>query len=148
MKKPGIRLVGYRRLRMPTIGEVRLHDSGKQLARLVGRGQAVVQSVSVSRGGHRWYASVLCKVAMDIPERPTRRQRERGCVGVDLGVKHLAALSKPHHSDDPSSLFIANPRHLRRVQKKLVKAQRALRHAQKGSAGREKAIRRRSSSGW
>ncbi|MFG2227738.1 hypothetical protein [Streptomyces sp. NPDC048644] len=44
---------GYRRLRLPKVGEVRLHDSGKRLGRLVERGQAVVQSVTVSRSGHR-----------------------------------------------------------------------------------------------
>lgn len=42
-----------------------------------------MQSVTVSRAGHRWYASVLCKVTADLPERPTRRQRERGRVGVE-----------------------------------------------------------------
>ncbi|MGW3168022.1 helix-turn-helix domain-containing protein [Streptomyces sp. NPDC001142] len=38
VKKPSIRTAGYRRLRMPTIGEVRLHDSAKRMARLVDRG--------------------------------------------------------------------------------------------------------------
>ncbi|MER7877659.1 helix-turn-helix domain-containing protein [Streptomyces solisilvae] len=42
VKRPAIRLVGYRRLRLPTVGEVRLHESAKRLARLADRGQAVV----------------------------------------------------------------------------------------------------------
>ena len=142
VKKPTIRLVGYRRLRMPKLGEVRLHDSGKRLARLIDRGQAVVQSVTVSRAGHRWYASVLCKVTTDLPERPTRRQTERGTVGVDLGVKYLAALSKPLAPDDDATRFVANPRHVRAAEKRLTKAQRALSRTQKGSARREKARRR------
>lgn len=141
VKKPSIRLIGYRRLRLPTIGEVRLHDSGKRLARLVDRGQAVVQSVTVARGGHRWYASVLCKVTQDLPG-PTRRQRQRGPVGVDLGVKHLAALSKPLAPGDPSTQYVANPRHVRRAEQRLTKAQRALARTQKGSARRERARRR------
>lgn len=140
-KKPVIRLSGYRRLNLPKIGEIRLHDSGKRLSRLVQRGQAEVRSVTISRGGHRWYASVLCKVLVDVPEKPTRRQVERGSVGVDLGVKCLAALSKPL-TDDPSSLTVANPRHLRKATKQLVKAQRALSRTEKGSARREKARRR------
>lgn len=142
VKKRAIRLVSYRRLRIPTIGEVRLHHSGKQLSRMVGRGQAVVQSVTVSRGGHRWYASVLCKVTIEVPERPSRRQRERGTVGVDLGVKHLAALSRPLVGDDEAALFVENPRHLQRTEKRLLKAQRALSRAAKGSARRGKARRR------
>ncbi len=65
--RPIIRLEGYRRLVMPGLGSIRIHDSGKRLARLVDRGQAVIQSVTVSRGGHRWYASVLAKVQQDVP---------------------------------------------------------------------------------
>jgi putative transposase len=142
VKHPGIRLAGYRRLRLPKVGEVRLHESAKRLGRLIDRGQAVVQSVTVSRGGHRWYASVLCKVTQDIPDRPTRRQRERGRVGVDLGVKHLAVLSQPLDPAVPGSCFVANPRHVRQAEKRLVKAQRALSRTQKGSARRDKARRR------
>ncbi|WUT01673.1 transposase (plasmid) [Streptomyces sp. NBC_00708] len=138
-KKPSIRLAGYRRLRLPTIGEVRLHDSGKRLARLIDRDQALVQSVTVSRAGHRWYASVLCKVTTDLPDKPTRRQHSRGTVGIDIGVKHLAALSQPLTPDDPTTMFVANPRHVRRAEKRLSKAQRALSRTQKGSQRRGKA---------
>ncbi len=99
-----IRLATYRRLRLPKFGEVRLHESAKRLARLIDRGAAVVQSVTVSRGGSRWYASVLCKVLVDIPDRPTRRQRGAGTVGVDLGVKVLAAFSKPLDPNVPHSV--------------------------------------------
>src|SRR5690606_19690045 len=120
----------------------RIHDSGKRLARLITRGRAVIRSVTVSRAGHRWYASVLCKVTMDLPDKPTARQRAAGRIGVDLGVKHLAALSKPLTPGDDSSRFITNPRHLQAAEKRLVKAQRALSRTQKGSARREKAKRR------
>ncbi|MGK4586162.1 hypothetical protein [Kitasatospora sp. HPMI-4] len=105
MKKPGIRLLGYRRLRLPSLGEVRTHNSGKRLARLIGQGQAAIQSVTVSRGGHRWYASVLVKVQQELPDKPIRRQAERGTVGVDL-----AALSRPLDPDRPGSDLVANPR--------------------------------------
>lgn len=67
VKRPIIRLDGYRRLVMPGLGSIRIHDSGKRLARLVTRGQAVIQSVTVTRGAHRWYASVLAKVKQDVP---------------------------------------------------------------------------------
>ena len=142
VKKPTIRLAGYRRLRLPKIGEVRLHDSGKRLARLTDRGQAVVQSVTISRGGHRWYASVLCKVTTDLPEKPTARQRDAGRVGVDVGVKYLAALSKPLDAGDGTTRFVLNPRHIRAAEKRLTRAQRALSRTRKGSARREKAKRR------
>ncbi|MFF9981241.1 RNA-guided endonuclease TnpB family protein [Streptomyces erythrochromogenes] len=67
VKRPIIRLDGCRRLVMPGLGSIRIHDSGKRLARLVERGQAVIQSVTVTRGGHRWYASVLAKVQQQVP---------------------------------------------------------------------------------
>ncbi|MEU0213194.1 RNA-guided endonuclease TnpB family protein [Streptomyces canus] len=67
VKRPIIRLEGYRRLVMPGLGSIRIHDSGKRLARLVERGQAVIQSVTITRGGHRWYASVLAKVQQSVP---------------------------------------------------------------------------------
>ncbi|GGV51338.1 transposase [Streptomyces spectabilis] len=142
VKRPGIRPVGCRRLRLPTVGEVRLHDSAKRLVRLLNRGQAQVQSVSVSRGGHRWYASVLCKVVVDLPGRPSKVQVERGTVGVDLGVKYLAALSQPLDRAVPMSQFVRNPRHLVHAMRRLVTAQRALSRTQKGSARRLKARRR------
>ncbi|WP_159026397.1 hypothetical protein [Streptomyces vietnamensis] len=119
VKKPSIRLATYRRLRLPTIGEVRLHDSGKRLGRLVERGRAVVQSATVSRAGHRWYASVLRKVAMTVPEQPSQRQRRRGTAGVDLGVKTLAALSQSLDPAAPTSVLVA-PRRLARAEQRLV----------------------------
>ncbi|MCM2412380.1 transposase [Streptomyces sp. RKAG290] len=67
VKRPIIRLDGYRRLVMPGLGSIRIHGTGKTLARLVGRGRAVIQSVTLTRGGHRWYACVLAKVLQDIP---------------------------------------------------------------------------------
>jgi putative transposase len=142
VKHPSIRFAGYRRLRLPTLGEVRLHESAKRLAKLISNGRAQVQSVTVSRGGHRWYASVLCRVAVEFPDRPSRRQRERGTVGVDLGVKYLAALSQPLIGDDPAARFVENPRHLRQANKRLLKAQQSLSRTAKGSGRREKAKRR------
>ncbi|MFE2971878.1 RNA-guided endonuclease InsQ/TnpB family protein [Streptomyces sp. NPDC059340] len=75
-------------------------------------------------------------------QRPTRRQRERGRVGVDLGVKHLAVLSQPLDPADAASAFVANPRHVRQAEHRLVKAQQTLSRTQAGSARREKAQRR------
>ncbi|WP_326770824.1 transposase (plasmid) [Streptomyces sp. NBC_01591] len=82
---------------------------------------------------------MLCKVTTDLPDKPTHHQQARGTVGVDLGVKHLVALSQPLTPDDPTTFFLTNPRHVRRAEKRLAKAQRALSRTQKGSARRVKA---------
>lgn len=130
--KPTIRPDGYRRIIVPRFGSLRVHQSTKRLCRALDRG-AAIQSVTISRGGHRWYASILTK-APTPASRPTRRQRSAGTVGVDIGVHHLAALS--------SGETIDNPRHLQAAQTRLTKAQRALSRTQKGSNRRRRAAAR------
>ncbi|WP_316521232.1 IS607 family element RNA-guided endonuclease TnpB [Kitasatospora brasiliensis] len=142
VKKPTIRPDGYRRLIMPRLGSVRIHDSTKRLSRLIAKGQAIVQSVTVSRGGNRWYASVLVKVTRDIPDKPTRAQTEHGTVGVDWGTSHLATLSQPLDPTNPASVHVDNPRHLNAATRQLAKAQRALSRTQRGSNRRTRAARR------
>ena len=123
---------GYRRITVPRLGSLRVHDSTKRLKRALDRG-AIIQSVTISRGGHRWYASILIQ-APSTQTVPTRRQRQAGAVGVDLGVHHLAALSTGH--------IIDNPRHLVAGRKRLTKAQRALARTEKGSNRRRRAAAR------
>ncbi|MEB3033406.1 RNA-guided endonuclease InsQ/TnpB family protein [[Mycobacterium] nativiensis] len=129
VKRPTIRPDGYRRLIVPRLGSIRLHATAKPLCRAIGRG-AVIQSVTIVRGGHHWYASVLVKDPTPTRRAPTRRQRVAGTVGVDLGVNALAALS--------TGEIIDNPRHLRTARKRLLKTQRALSRTSKGSARRRR----------
>lgn len=134
VKQPTIRpdTSGYRRLIVPRLGSLRTHDSTKRLRRALDRG-AVIQSVTITRGGHRWYASVLVKT-LDAPAvGPTRAQRKAGIVGVDIGVHTLAALS--------TGELIANPRHLNSSRDRLIAAQRALARTVKGSNRRRRAAR-------
>ncbi|MGN7157839.1 RNA-guided endonuclease InsQ/TnpB family protein [Dietzia cercidiphylli] len=133
VKRPGIRLTTYRRLRLPNIGEIRLHDSGKRLGRAIARGEALVQSVTVSRSGHRWYASVLVKQQQE-QRGPSRRQRAAGAVGVDLGVKATAALS--------TGELVPNPRVKATVAARIAKTNRALARSQKGSNRRRRLVAR------
>ncbi len=63
------------------------------------------------------------------PLPPTTRE-----VGVDLGLDRLAVLSDGD--------VVANPRHLRKAQRRLGRAQRALARKQRGSANRGKAVHR------
>lgn len=144
--KQRLRLEGYRRLRLHEkigsknkkfAGTVRVHGSAKPLHRLISSGKAVINSVTVSRGGSRWYASVQCTVQQDLPG-PTRRQRRNGGVGVDLGVAHLATLSQPLEGVS----FVENPRYLQRSADRLARAQRRLSRTSKGSARRRRAAQR------
>ncbi|MFJ2883423.1 RNA-guided endonuclease InsQ/TnpB family protein [Streptomyces sp. NPDC087272] len=139
VKVPAIRPDGYRRLTLPSLGSVRIHNSNKHLSRLLDRGQAMVRSVTISRGAHRWYASVLVAVQQHIPDKPTRRQRTGGLVGIDLGSRHLAALSSRLDQSDPDSTLIEHPRFLNRDLEKIQHRQRALSRTKKGSSRRKKA---------
>ncbi|WP_261779316.1 RNA-guided endonuclease InsQ/TnpB family protein [Rhodococcus erythropolis] len=133
VKNPTIRPdAGYRRIRVPRLGSLRVHSSTKQLCRALARG-AVIQSVTISRGGHRWYASILIKQEIVSEVLPTRRQRLAGTVGVDVGVHTLAALS--------TGEIISNPRHANMARTRLTKAQRALSRTKKGSNRRRRAAR-------
>lgn len=131
---PSIRPDGYRHLRVPRLGSIRTHQSGKRLARYLTRAGGHIQSVTLSRAGTRWYAAVLVTAPAPAPARLSRAQRAAGTVGVDLGVSRLATLSTGlDHS-------YANPRHLAKARKRLTRAQRTLSRTVKGSKRRLKAI--------
>lgn len=124
VKKPTLRPAGYRRLVLPEKitgqrgGSIRLHGNVRKLARRITNGDARIQSVTISRGGRRWWVSILAKEFVEVPDRPNRAQRAAGPVGVDVGVHHYAALS--------DGQIIDNPRHLRAAAVKLARAQRVL----------------------
>jgi putative transposase len=124
---------GYRRIIVPKLKSLRVHGSTKRLKRALARG-AVITSVTISRGGNRWYASVLVKTPNPVGAKPTRRQREAGRVGIDLGVEKIAALS--------TGEVIANPQHLANNKHRLAKAQQALSRTQRGSNRRARAARK------
>ena len=130
--KPSIRPDGYRRIIVPRLGSLRLHGSAKRLCRALSRG-AVIQSVTIARAGHRWYASVLAREAAGLAA-PSHHQLAAGTVGVDAGIHHLAALS--------TGETIANPRHFHANHTRLVKAERALARTKRGSGRRRRAAER------
>ncbi|MFF4283178.1 RNA-guided endonuclease InsQ/TnpB family protein [Streptomyces kronopolitis] len=121
---------------------VRLHRPARRLARLLARG-GVTKSVTVAREGHRWFAAFNVRVPAPPAVRATRRQREAGTVGVDLGVAVFAATSDPLViGDDKVQLFV-NPRHLDNARRQLRRWQRrmARRHVRGVPAHRQ-------SQGW
>jgi transposase len=128
-RRPTIRLDGYRRLMVPRIGSIRLHDSGKRLTRYLTRTGGQIQSVTLSRSGKHWYAAVLVKSPAAEPSTASRAQRIAGTVGVDLGVTRLATLSTGIDTSYP------NPRHLAVARRQLTRAQRALSRTQKAPTG-------------
>jgi putative transposase len=82
-------------------------------------------SITISRDrAGRWFAAFRC-------EHEPEKLEGGGRIGIDLGLNHLITL------DDGTK--IENPRHLRKREHRLRKAQRALSRKRKGSKNRAKA---------
>lgn len=134
VEKPTIRVPDARHVLIPTIGAVRLHSNLRRLVRMQARGDELqIQSVTVSRQGDRWYASILVAHPQPVVAG-SRRQKAAGLVGVDVGVKAAATLS--------TGDVIANPRWANQDRDRLVRAQRVYARTQRGSVNRARAARR------
>ena len=153
LKRRGVKatptIEDYRHVRLSHLGVIRTHNTTKPLAKAV-RAGANVKSYTVSRAADRWYVSILVKLSRT-PVTPTHAQHAAGAVGVDLGVRYLAALSDEQAPQRfarfPSLEFtgdgaptLANPRWARAAEKRLVRLQRALARAQKGSKRRARLV--------
>lgn len=125
-------ITDHRHLRLASLGTIRTFDKTTRLVRACRRG-AQIRSVTISQAGGFWYASVLVADPSPVREKPSRRQRENGVVGVDLGVKHLAALS--------TGELVANGRAGQNQARQLARLQRRYARTRPGSNRREKVRR-------
>lgn len=153
LKRRGIKtaptIEDYHHVRLSHLGVIRTHDTTRHLVKAV-RAGAQVRSYTVSRAANRWYVSILVELTRP-SAAPTHAQRSAGAVGVDLGVRYLAALSDEQapqrFAQYPALEFtgdrsptLANPRWARSAEKRLVRLQRALARAQKGSRRRARIV--------
>ena len=109
------------RLVLSRIGHVKIKLHRKVLG--------TIKTCTLKREGACWYVCLACEVV-----RVSRTPYIDECVGIDLGVSKLATLS--------SGDVIENPKHYRRAEKKLAKAQQALSRKKRGSKRRKKAVQR------
>lgn len=133
VRKPTIRVENYRRILVPRLGSLRIHNTSKPLTRKILAGTAVVKSVTISRGAHRWYASLLVEETVALAQT-TRRQKATGVVGVDVGVAQLAALS--------TGELIANSRRGQAARRCIARAARSYARTRKRANRRAAAARR------
>ncbi|MCA3245928.1 MAG: transposase, partial [Azospirillum sp.] len=110
-----------RRIKLPVIGWVRLHESP--------RFDGVAKRVTVSRTADRWFASILFEVADTVADMPPI-----SAVGVDLGVTDLAVLS--------DGTKIAGSKPHKKLLGRLRRANKALSRKKRGSRNALKAKRR------
>jgi len=115
----GIRLLDSGKLRVQGVGclKVKLH---RPVA-------GTIKTVSLKREAGKWYACFSVEVATE-PLLPSDL-----AVGIDVGLESFAVLS--------DGTVIANPRHYRRAQAALRRAQRKVARRKKGGSGRRKAVR-------
>ena len=116
-------------------------ESLRRLKKKVMAGDWTVQSMTISFTGGRWQASFL--VRQFVIPAPIAVRRQGKLVGVDLGVNHLATLSRPIKGVSDEHGRIANPRHLDAQLERLAKLNRQLSRCQEGSKNRAKIIERR-----
>jgi putative transposase len=125
-RRQAIRFTANARFSVTPAGKLRLPKVGDVPVRWSRRLPSVPSSVTVIMdAAGRYFASFVVEagpVALPATER---------VVGIDLGLTHFAVLSDGRK--------IASPRFLRRAEKKLRHAQRALSRKEKGSRNRDKA---------
>lgn len=141
----------YRHVRLAHLGTFRVHGNTRRMMRAIRNG-GTIKSFTVSQVADRWYASFLIETTVPAP-KPTRNQKNAGAVGVDLGVKYMAALSdtkapKRFNPDsgvtftNNTSPTIENPRWLKHSEKRITKLQQKITRQVKGSNRRKATVRK------
>lgn len=141
----------YRHVRLAHLGTFRIHGNTRHMMSIIRKG-GVIKSFTVSQVADRWYVSFLVETTAPAP-KPTRKQKNAGAVGVDLGVKYMAALSdteapKRFNPDsgvnftDGTAPTVENPRWLKRAEKRIAKLQQKIARQVKGSNRRKVTVRK------
>ena len=108
-------------IKLPLVGRVKLAE-GLRFRKKHTR----ILSYTISRTADKYYVSVN----YEIPDALGTTKSESGMVGIDLGLKTFAVESTGHEE--------SSPRALKKHQQKLVRLQRKLSRATKGSIRRKK----------
>lgn len=141
-EKPGYpRFKGRHRYHSFTYPQVGTHgcaqiDNGALVLSKIGRIavrwsrplEGTPKTVSIIQEPDGWYACIACA---DVPVQPVPLTGEE--TGIDLGLESFLTLANGEQ--------IANPRHYRKAEKRLVIAQRRVSRRKKGSKRRRKAVR-------
>jgi len=86
-----------------------------------------IKTLTIKREAGKWFACF----SVDVEPAPLALSVES--IGVDVGLTHFATLS--------DGTQIANPRHARRAEAQMRRAQRRIARRRRGSAGRREAVR-------
>ncbi len=92
--------------------------------------QGTPKTVTISREADGWYVSFSCE---GVPIQPLPLTGQE--TGIDVGLKVFLVTAH--------GLVVENPRHFRKSERRLKRADKAVARCQKGSHGRRKAVARR-----
>jgi putative transposase len=118
-----IKVTDDRHIQLPRIGIIRTKEHTTALGELVATRAAAILSATISEEAGRWFVSFGCEL-----ERSDEAAFSAVIVGVDLGVKVLAALS--------TGEVIENPKPLTAYQRRMARLSHELSRRQRGSKRR------------
>jgi putative transposase len=79
-----------RRVVLPRLGRLKLHESARKLAGRIEAGTARIMSATVRREGRRWFVEFTVEIERTV-HQPVRPE---SVVRVDVGIKHLAVSAR------------------------------------------------------
>jgi putative transposase len=134
-----VRPTGPRSIRFPKLGELRVHEHTRKLAKMLTGGRFHVYAASIRFERGRWAVTITGVAAELHHQRRSLRGRHPGRVGVDLGVKWLAVVA-----DENGRVLHAQEgvKALQRAQARLKLANQRYSRTKRDSGGRKKAARR------
>jgi putative transposase len=109
-------------------GLLRLSQIGRIPIRLHRPLQGTPKTVTISRDADGWYVCVSCA---DVPTEPLPLTGNE--TGIDVGLKVFLVTA--------DGAIVENPRHYRKAEKQLAKAQRRVSRRKKGGKRRKKAVK-------
>jgi len=114
-------LAGRHHVRLSRVGLVKTYESMRKLARRVENGTARVVTATVRRESGGWYVAFM--VVVNRPDPPPPRTPADGgkVIGLDLGLTTLITGASP---GGEVLLEAGNPRHYRKAERRLAKAQK------------------------
>jgi putative transposase len=134
-----IRVAGPKALRLPTIGEVRVHGCTRKTRRMLDGGRLHLYSASVRFERGRWHVALTGLAADTHHQRRSAAGRHPVPAGLDLGIKSLAVVVD---ADGHVLHVVKGVNALQHAQKALRRANKTYSRTKIGSNGRRKAAQR------
>lgn len=134
-----VRITGPKAIRLPTIGEVRVHGCTRRVRRMLQAGRFRIHSATLSYTKGRWWVSLNGVAAEFHHQRRSPAGRHTAPAGLDRGVKSLAVLAD---ADGNLLKVWEGVNALRSAQVSLRRANKALARTKPGSGGRARARKR------